>query len=169
MMRTLTYLVLILPVLMASSCAEKQKRIAPLSILGLTEKQVISKLGEPGVRGTPRDGLEEFMYQDIRLDVWLEDGTVTACVIRDASPVPLNDRIRCGVPIAEVTQMYGMYTSEEEVADGTTSHQYRSGVLYHRRLPSGDERYKLRYPSKNLLFTFYPDKTLHSVWIGRIY
>jgi hypothetical protein len=83
--------------------------------------------------------------------------------------VSLNDRIRCGVPIAEVVQMYGAYTSEEDVVDGMTSDQYVQGVLYHKWLSPHTERYNLRYPAKQLRFTFYPDKTLHSVHLGKMY
>lgn len=160
---------MIIPLVTAISCAKKPESIDPFTLLGLSEKEVASKLGEPDIRGAVREGLQEFMYQDIRFRVWLENGTVTACRIGDASSVPLNDRIRCGVPIADVVEMYGAYTSEEEVADGITSDQYIQGVLYHRWVSPDTERYSLRYSSKQLLFTFYPDKSLHSVWIGKIY
>jgi hypothetical protein len=169
MMRKLAYLIMIIPLVTPISCAKKPESIDPFTLLGLSEKEVISKLGEPDIKGTVREGLKEFMYQDIHFNVSLENGTVTACLIRDASSVSLNDRIRCGVPITDVMQMYGAYTSEEEVADGMTSDQYAQGVLYHRWLSPDTERYSLRYPSKQLLFNFYPDRSLHSVWIGEIY
>jgi len=168
-MRKLAYLIMIIPLVTAISCARKPESIVPFALLGLSEKEVVSKLGEPDMKGDVREGLKEFMYQDIHFNVWLENGNVTACLIRDASSISLNDRIRCGVPIADVMQMYGEYTSEEEVTDEITSDQYAQGVLYHRWLSPDTERYSLRYPSKQLLFTFYPDKSLHSIWIGKIY
>ena len=169
MMRKFAYLIIIMPLVTVISCQRKPESIAPFTLLGLTEKEVVAKLGEPDIKGAVREGLQEFLYQDIHFRLWLENGAVTACRIGDASSVSLNDRIRCGVPIADVVQMYGAYTSEEEVADGITSDQYAQGVLYHKWLSSESERYQLRYPSKQLLFTFYPDKSLHSVWIGKIY
>jgi len=169
MMRTLAYLIMLMPLVTVISCARKPESIDPFTLLGLTEKEVFTKLREPDIKGTVREGLQEFMYQDIHFRVMLENGTVTACYIGDASSISLNDRIRCGVPIADVVQMYGAYTSEEEVVDGITSDQYAQGVLYHKWLSSESERYQLRYPGKQLLFTFYPDRSLHSVWVGKIY
>jgi len=169
MTRSLTHITTIILMLAVSSCTRQPESIAPFTLLGLTEKEVIAKLGEPDIKGTVRAGLQEFMYQDIHFNVSFENGTVTACAIRDASSVSLNDRIRCGVPISDVVEMYGAYTSEEEVVNGITSNEYLQGVLYHKWLSPDTERYSLKYPDKQLLFTFYPDKTLHSVWIGKIF
>jgi len=149
--------------------SEQVKPIEPMELLGLTENQIVSRFGEPNIRGEAREGLQEFMYQDIRFDVLLENNVVTACTIGDGSSVSLNDQIRCGVPIERVTEIYGKYESEQTAEKGTSAEDFVQGVLYYERLSGDTERYSLRYPDEQLLFTFYPDKTLHSVWIGKLY
>ncbi len=168
-MRKRMYAVVFTALAGVASCAKQPEAVAPLTLLGLTEQEVIAKLGEPDRKTTAREGLEELMYEDIRFGVMLENGIAMACILRDASSVALNERIRCGVPMAEVLAVYGAYTSEAEVAADLTSDQYVQGVLYHHWLSSDTERYHLRYPDKQLLFTFYPNKSLHSVWIGKTY
>ncbi|MDX9980251.1 MAG: hypothetical protein RBU25_09535 [Lentisphaeria bacterium] len=165
----IAYFVIALGLVSLVSCAKTPEKLDPVALLGATEEQVVGVLGKPQVRGVLREGLQEFMYQDICFNVMLEDGVVTACAIRDASSVSLNEHIRCGVPISHVTEIYGAYVSEVKVEDGMSSEDYLQGVLYHKFLPGGTERYCLRYPDKQLVFTFYPDKTLHSVWIGKIH
>jgi len=169
MARRLVCLAIALALVVLVSCTKERAQIDPTALLGATEEEIISQLGKPDVQGEVREGLQELMYQDIHFNLMLEGNVVTACVIRDGSSVPLSDQIRCGVPIERVTEVFGAYDSEEKAQEGATAGDFSAGVLYHRHLSSGAERYQLRYPNKELLFTFYPDRTLRSVWIGKLY
>ena len=153
------------------SCAKKTKQMEvkdPAGLLGLSESQLIERLGDPHRRATMRPGLEELFYEDIRFGVYLENDVFTACNIRDGSSVQLSTGIGCGTQSARVVEQYGTYDSEQEAGD-LASDNYLPRILYHKVLSPDTERYQLRYPEKGLLFTFYPNKQVHSIWLGKIF
>ena len=153
------------------SCSKKTKQTEvknPAGLFGLSENQLWVRLGDPHRRGTSRPGLEELMYEDIRFGVYLENDVVAACIVRDGSSVQLPSGIGCGTPLVKVVEQYGPYDSEQEAGD-LASDEYAAHILYHKVLAPDTERYHLRYPEKGLLFTFYPNKHVHSIWLGKIF
>jgi hypothetical protein len=151
------------------SCAKKTKQTEvknPAELLGLSGSQLIERLGDPHRRGTMRPGLEELMYEDIRLRVFLEDSVVAACLISEGSSVQLSTGIGCGTPLVKVVEQYGPYDSEQEAGD-LSSDKYAPRILYHKVYTADTERYHLRYPEKGLLFTFFPNKQVHSIKLGK--
>ena len=153
------------------SCTKKNKQTVvknPAELLGLSESQLIERLGKPHRRGTMRPGLEELFYEDVRFGVYLENDVVAACSIRDGSSVQLSTGIGCGTPLAKVVEQYGPYDSEQEAGD-LASDEYAPRILYHKIYTPDTERYRLYYPEKGLLFTFYPNKQVQSISLGKIF
>jgi hypothetical protein len=151
------------------SCSRNPASIDPRALIGLSEEQIINKLGKPDINHSRTPSHTELLYRDTHLRVFMEDALTTGCRIGNGSPISLNAQIRCGVSIEEVQRVYGFYESEIEVTEDVQPSQYTKGILYHTWLTRDSERYFLAYPSQQLLFTFYPDKTLKSVWIGKTY
>jgi hypothetical protein len=153
------------------SCAKKVKQTEvknPAELLGLSGSQLVERLGDPHRRGTSRPGLEELFYEDVRFGVYLENDVVAACNIGDGSSVKLSSGIGCGTPLVKVVEQYGPYDSEQEAGD-LASDEYAPRILYHKVHTPDTERYNLHYPEKRLLFTFYPNKQVHSIWLGKIF
>ena len=153
------------------SCAKKTKQTEvknPARLLGLSESQLIERLGDPQRWGLSRPELEILNYEDIRFRVYMEDGVVAACSIADGSSVQLSTGIGCGTPLAKVVEQYGPYDSKQEAEDLSLD-KCAPRILYHSILLPDTERYYLRYPAKGLLFCFYPNKQVHSITLGKIF
>jgi hypothetical protein len=137
-------------------------------LLGVTEEQAKNALGQPVRTGNVREGLRELYYEEPRFSLFVENGRVASFVIRDGSTVQLDSGIGCGDSLQDVVTVYGDYTSQLEIEEALV--EYDGEILYHQVSKTPEvERYHLRYPEQGLQFTFYPDRTVHSVWIGKLF
>jgi len=144
--------------------------VSSSSLLGASESQLVDVYGEPNDRGqSSKEGKREFFYDQPlgkQLSFLVVKGTVRGVGIRNGATIPLSETIGIGAPMQRITDLCGGYTSEQDIGKDTPTDDLREGVLYKKTLPGNGFRYRLHYPKLKLRFSFLPDRTLQSAWIG---
>jgi len=143
--------------------------VSSSSLLGASESQLVDVYGKPSDRGGPsEEGRREFFYDQPgkQISFLVVKGTVRGVGIRSGATLPLSETIGIGAPMQRVTDLCGGYTSEQDIGKDTPSDDLQKGVLYKQTLPGDVFRYRLHYPELKLHFSFLPDRTLHTIWIG---